>query len=349
MSRTLVSPAPRASEGAASSRRWPQRLIVLFLLLSGVLTFAYAATSVYFATQLVVLTGDPLGPQTPADFGLQFSKVAFTSREDHLQLHGWFIPGVLPNGHLTTDRTLVVMHGRGRVRNDPTTKLINLISDLAHNGFAVLTFDARNSGESAKGMDGIGYFEYRDALGAVDYLRTGSLPYARPRKIGAWGISMGAVSMIYATAREPAIEALVSDSAFADIIPIYEREIPSQGAKTLPPLAPVIPALVPGALICADAIYGLNAYANRPADYVASIAPRPIFFIHADHDNYTPSSMMDELAAAASTPSNAHVQSWKVPGVYEHAEEYRDHSVEYVARVTAFYTAALGPDQSAGA
>jgi hypothetical protein len=106
-------------------------------------------------------------------------------------------------------------------------------------------------------------------LGAVDFLRMGNLPYARPRTIGAWGISAGAAAMIYAAAREPAIEALVSDSAFADIVPIYEREIPKAGAKIVPALGLVFPALIPGTLIAAIAMYGLNAYANRPVDAVA--------------------------------------------------------------------------------
>lgn len=348
-----TSPEPSIRQSAEPlGTPWLRRLLVLFLIACSLLTFGYASASIYLATQLVNLQGRPLDSHTPADFGLAYHNVQFPSRDDHLLVHGWFIPGVLPSGQLTSDRTIIVMPGHGGPRNDHTIKLLNLESDLAHSGFAVLTFDPRNAGQSPKAVDGVGYFEQRDALGAADFLQTGTLPYpdlARPRVIGALGTSMGAVSLIYATARDSAIRALVSDSAFADILPIYERDIPKGAAQLVPPLAPVFPAFVPGTLVAADVLYGLNGFDNRPVDVVASIAPRPIFFIHAAHDDSTPSSMMDQLTAAASAPTNAHVQSWKVPGVYQHAESYATHSVEYIARVTTFFASSLGPDRSAAA
>jgi fermentation-respiration switch protein FrsA (DUF1100 family) len=325
---------------------------VALLIVSGLLTFVYSGASVYFATQLVILNGRAPDARTPAEFGLDFRSVTFSSREDHLELHGWLIPGVLSGGQLTTDRTIVVMHGHGGFRDDPTIKLLNLVSDLAHNGFAVLTFDGRNCGQSAKGVDGIGYFEYRDVLGAADFLRTGALPYpalGRARVIGGLGMSMGAVSMLFAAAREPAIAAVVSDSAFAEVLPIIERDFRAAGKKAFPALEPIFPAFLPGMLLAANAMYGLNQYANRPVDVVASIAPRPIYFIHAAHDDSTPSSMMDDLVSAASAPVNAHVQSWKVANVFQHAQSYSQYPVEYAANVTAFYNAALGPDKNPAA
>jgi fermentation-respiration switch protein FrsA (DUF1100 family) len=345
-SSVIAASAPNAST-ARRLGAWPSRAVATLLIVAGFLTFTYAATSVYLATQLVTLHGRTLDSHTPAEYGLGYQEVAFSSREDHLQLHGWFIPGVLPSGRLTTYRALIVMHGHGGDRDDPSIKLLSLVSDLAHHGFAVLTFDARNSGQSAAGADGVGYFEYRDALGAYDFLTSGDIAYpalGRPHVIGGWGISMGAASMIHAVAVEPGIKALVSDSAFADLAPILEREIPKAVSKLAPPLAPVVPALVPGTLLAADAIYGLNQYANRPVDYVASIAPRPLFFIHGDHDDYTPSSMEDQLVAAASTPLNAHVTYWKVAGIFHHAQNYPKYPAIYVQRVTDFYTESLGAD-----
>jgi uncharacterized protein len=191
--------------------------------------------------------------------------------------------------------------------------------------------------------------EYRDALGAVDFLRHGTLPFpelGRPRVIAGWGLSEGGTALIYATARETAIRALVTDSTEAEWMPIIQREYPIRGAERVPALGPLMPLLLPGAFTAEALIYGVNQYANRPVDSVASIAPRPLFFIHAAHDDFVPSSMMDQLVAAASGPANAQVQSWKVPNVYVHAQNYAKNPEEYVARVTDFYSAALGPDQS---
>jgi fermentation-respiration switch protein FrsA (DUF1100 family) len=92
-------------------------------------------------------------------------------------------------------------------------------------------------------------------------------------------------------------------------------------------------------------LYGIDYYNARPIDVVAKIAPRPLFFIHGGADERTPYSMMFDLVAAAKQAPNAHVQSWLVPGA-RHAQAFNTAPEEYVSRVVAFYTAALGPDQS---
>ena len=89
---------------------------------------------------------------------------------------------------------------------------------------------------------------------------------------------MGGATLIMATSHEPAIRAIVSDCAYADIIPILEREVPK--GSHLPQM------FTPGALLAAQATYGMNFYTVRPVNVVAQIAPRPILFIHGDADDY---------------------------------------------------------------
>src|SRR5438128_10745110 len=116
----------------------------------------------------------------------------------------------------------------------------------------------------------LGYFEQRDVLGAVDFLRAGPLPYpelGRPRAIAGWGVSMGAATLMMAAAQAPAIRAVVSDSAYADIIPILEREVPKGGH--LPSL------FTPGTFFAPKVLYGFDFYAVRPEDSLAGIALRP--------------------------------------------------------------------------
>lgn len=275
---------------------------------------------------------------TPAVYQLDYREVAFPSREDHLTLRGWLIPGVLANGQQTTQRTLIMVHGAYQNRTDPGANLLELSAKLARQGFAVLAFDMRGHGESAAAPFTLGYFEQRDVLGAVDFLQSGPLPYpelGRPRVIGGWGVSMGSITMLLAMAKEPAIRATVADSAYPSISPILEREIPKNGH---------LPAfLTPGALLAARARYGVDFYNIRPVDVVASIAPRPLFFIQGDADTFNPPSNLGVLVSAASAGANSSVQSWMVPGA-AHAQAFNVEGDEYVRRVVAFYTAALGAD-----
>jgi len=314
-------------------------MVAVLLALTAALTIGYAVISIYMATQLIHKPQIPL-KATPASLGLQYKDVTFPSREDHLQLHGWFIPGVLPSGQLTSQRTIIVVHGTWQNRTDPAAGLLDLSGDLARHGFAIFAFDMRGNGESPPAPLSFGIYEQRDVLGAVDFLRSGALPYpelGRPRIIAGWGVSLGAGSLLMAAAQEPTLRAIVTDSAYADILPTLERKIPEQGH--LPPL------FTPGGLAAARALYGIDYTHIRPVDTVANIAPRPIFFIQGTRDNFVLPSQMDILASAARTAPNAHVQTWLVPGA-DHAQAFHTAGEVYVERVVAFYTAALGPDTS---
>ncbi|MBV9690049.1 MAG: hypothetical protein JO202_10085, partial [Ktedonobacteraceae bacterium] len=161
---------------AAATDHFFRRIIVIVLIIASLLTSAYTALSFYVATQLVYQLPKPVG-STPASLSLQFRYVSFPSREDHIQLRGWFIPGVLPNGSLTAQRTIIMVHGTRTNRADKVTGLLDLSGAFARNGLAVLAFDMRGAGESPPAPLSLGYFEQRDVLGAVDFLRSGPIPY----------------------------------------------------------------------------------------------------------------------------------------------------------------------------
>lgn len=319
---------------------WARRLVALLLILSGLLTFLYAGVTTVMAT--LVVQEHPLAlAGSPGDFGLDYRTVVFPARGDHVAIRGWFIPGVLPNGQETAQRVLIMIHGRDQNRTDPAAGLLSLSSALARQGFAVLVFDMRGNGQSPAAPFSLGYFEQRDALGAVDFLRSGPLPYpalGRPRAIGGWGVSMGAIALLMAAAKEPAIQAIVADSAYPDILPILQREIPKQGG---------VPSfLTPGALAAAWALYGIDFYNVKPGDVVASLAPRPLLFIQGAADTYNPPSNLNVLMRDAEAAPNANVQSWLVPGA-AHAQAYHVEGAAYVDRLVTFYTSALGPDTGA--
>lgn len=317
-------------------------MIAALLTLSLVVTMIYTAVSIYIATQIQVAKQTPPSA-TPASLDLQYKDVTFPSRDDQLPIRGWFIPGVLPNGHLTAQRTIIIVHGIRKNRADEGAGLLKLSGDLARRGFAILAFDMRGAGESPPAPLSF-FYEQRDVQGAVDLLRSGPLPYpelGRPRAILGWGDSMGGAVMIQAAANEPAIEAIVSDSAYADALSRLERDVPAQGH---------LPAMfTPGGLILAQVLYGVDYYHAAPVAVIARIAPRPILLIHGADDNSThkdtPSSDMYTLAAAALTGPHANVQTWLVPGA-RHVQAYNVEGKVYVDRVVAFYTAAVGPDTS---
>ena len=317
-----------------------RRAVAGLLILSGLLTLAYVGISSYIAEQLVYETPKPI-LRTPASLGLRFASVSVPSRDDHISLKGWFIPGVLPDGRLTVDRMIVAVHGTRQNRESPGDHLLELTAALARHGLGVLSFDMRGMGESPPAPLSMGNLEQRDVLGAVDFLRSGTLPFpelGRPRIIGGLGISMGASTLLLAAASEPRIQAVVSDSAYAEVVPILEREI---AKRSVAPIGRVPGVFAPSALVMARLLYGVDFFAARPVATVARIAPRPLLLIHGTADDYVPISNFRELNAAATSGRDPHVSTWIVPNA-RHAQAFKKTGAEYVTRVVAFFDAALG-------
>jgi dipeptidyl aminopeptidase/acylaminoacyl peptidase len=310
------------------------------MILSGLLSLGYIAISSYIAEQLVYDAPKAI-VKTPASLGLHYAAVSFPSRDDAINIKGWLIPGVLADGRLTVDRVIVAVHGTRTNRESPGDHLLELTAALAQHGFGVLSFDMRGMGESTPAPLSMGALEQRDVLGAVDFLRHGTPPFpelGRPRIIGGLGISMGAATLLLAASREPAIAAVVSDSAYAEVVPLLEREIAKQNVA---PIGRVPGVLAPGALVMARLLYGVDFFAARPVATIARIAPRPLLLIHGTADDYVPIANFRQLQAAAAAPSGSQVATWIVPGA-RHAQAFKKTGAEYVTRVVAFFDAALG-------
>src|SRR5256886_225078 len=219
-----------------------RRVVAGLLVVSGLLTLAYVGISSYIAEELVYETPKPI-VRTPASLGLRFASITLPSRDDGIRLKGWFIPGVLSDGRLTVDRMIVVVHGTRTNRESPGDHLLELTGALARHGLGVLSFDMRGMGESPPAPLSMGNLEQRDVLGAVDYLRTGSLPFpelGRPRVIGGLGISMGGATLLLAAARGPAIPAALPQLALCHPGPPLQR---ANSKRPVPPRRPIPPGV----------------------------------------------------------------------------------------------------------
>ena len=107
-----------------------------------------------------------------------------------------------------------------------------------------------------------GITERDDVLGAVDFLQERGF---QPGSIGVLGVSLGSATSIGATAEEPAIGALVVDSAFAEVHPVIQEQW--RGASGLPNLF-----LAPTRWMI-RLMYGYDLAASRPVDEIGGIAP----------------------------------------------------------------------------
>ena len=289
--------------------------VVLALVL--VFVIAFVGIAAYLGYSITKAETLPI-EETPAVLGLEYEDVSFPSIDEELTLRGWYLPATNSN------RIVIMVHGGTGHRADPRFKMLDVASDLVKYGYNILMFDLRGHGESDGNRISAGYYEKRDLLGAVDYVKSRGFEH-----IGVLGFSMGASTTILATAESNDIDAVVADSGYADLKDMMEPEF-SKRTKFpkffLPPL-----------LFLVNIMYGVDFNNVKPVEVVSEIAPRPIFFIHGELDEVVPLEHAYRLQQASQNPQN---QLWVTPQA-AHVRAYVMYPEEYINNVTNFFDSAL--------
>jgi uncharacterized protein len=284
-------------------------LAVFVLLIWSMLPAIRAFTLVYNGAA----RGTPNAAQA-TQAGLRVQDVSFTA-SDGVRLHSWLVIAS-PNAP-----TIILAHGFKGTR----VSMLPWARFLSAAGYNVLLFDDRGCGQSDGWGIGLGSTEPNDVIGAVRYLKSRS--DLTNRRYGALGVSLGAGVVLLAAAREPALVAVVADSAWADERPQLDRmgSVPV-GPFSLPVL-PYEPALV-------DALIGARLEATSPNAAIDKIAPRAVFLIHSADDRNTTTPLAGEahLYTSAGQPK----QQWIAPSG-GHAGALAAHPAEYQQRVLAFF------------
>lgn len=249
---------------------------------------------------------------SPADYGLDYREVCFESR-DGVGLRGWFIPA-----H-PSRATIIFCHGHGGSM-DPDLIYVPWFHEA---GFDVLMFDFRAHGRSEGDRVSMGYFERQDLLGAVDYLQARGVG-----RVGVLGFSMGGAVGLATAPLSEAIGAVISDGGFARL----EGAILgwARGRGSLPRGLALL--LVHVVILVAGWRMGVHLAEADPLRWVGRIAPRPVLFIHGDHDPYVSVAEVEALYAAAGEPKRL----WRVAEA-GHRQVDRVYPAEYRARVIEFF------------
>jgi uncharacterized protein len=249
---------------------------------------------------------------TPARYGLPFETVRLTAH-DGTRLAAWFVP------RAGARAAVILCHGYPANRQT----MLALVPPLHRAGFHVLAFDFRGLGESEGRACTLGHEEPGDVRAAVAYLR--HRPEVDPHRIGALGWSMGAASTLIAAVDEPALRAVVADSAFARL-----DEMAEQRLRPLPQV--VRDPLARSCRAWAERFAGCSAAEVSPLAAVRRMASRPVLFIHGQQDRLIPVRHARLLFAAAPAPR----ELWIVPRA-GHVRSHRLVRAAYERRVVAFF------------
>lgn len=255
-----------------------------------------------------------------------FQDVSFPSREDNITIKAWYVPAPADEA---SAGTVILVHGLNDCRRTPFILLPAGMLNKA--GFNVLMIDLRNHGDSqvTDGRYAAGTVEYRDVLGAWDWL-VNEKKFA-PEKIGLFGTSLGAATVLIAMGEEPRVAATWEDSSYADINAAINAELDRNG----------YPAFLAGAgVFMGQVISSRDITARSPLETMAKLNGRPLYITHGTDDTRLSVQYASDLAAAAQAGGET-VTPWIVEGS-EHIRAMFDQQAEYEKRLVAFFKDSLG-------
>jgi pimeloyl-ACP methyl ester carboxylesterase len=299
------------SVAASSKKRLVRRVRYVFNLFIFFCITSYVILSIAGAVYFTSVQDRSLGPYTPASFGLNYSEVSFPASQDNLTIRGWFVPA-------KSDRVIITLHGKGTNR----TAMLHRSLFLAEHSYNLLMIDLRAHGTSDGNRLSFGYYEQRDVLGAVNYLKGRGF---KPEHIGVFGHSMGASVGLMAMAQTPDIHTMVADSSYDELSSELNFAIGQITGGWLSPF-------LPGMLVTSRLLDGVDINQVKPVEAVKHLNGRFLFLIQGDKDALVSPTSIYKLKAAAGNSA----ETWVVPGA-DHINADTLYQEEYFKRVLTFF------------
>ncbi len=289
---------------------------------------AYALLSYGAANHIVSSLTKPAKPNwqekfnfTPFEFEVDYLDVCIPTVGDRL-LQGWLLL------HQGERRVIVMAHGYRGCKE----QMLGLSVFLWKAGFNVLLFNYRGHGHDREYGEllTLGERELEDFQAALDFVENyfHAQGIAEPI-IGALGGSLGAAVALTATSRNPKIRAVWADSSFSSRKDVVAYNWQKQFHL---PTYPVM-ELTEWLFFCRTG-HSLSDFS--PAQEVAKIAPRPIYFVHSEGDQIIPISHSYALHEATNSPKTLWIEKGG-----EHCSVYFNNRDEYRRRLIVFFEQAL--------
>jgi pimeloyl-ACP methyl ester carboxylesterase len=275
------------------------------------------------AYQVFRQTAPRRATEVPIDFEsmmVRAENVRFPST-DGIDLAGWLIRGA------PDQAPIVLCHDLGSSK----ASLVNVALALSRAGFTVLMFDFRAHGDSAGERSSLGVLEKRDVVGAVDFL--GTLEGLETKRIGVFGVGMGAHAAVLAAADRPALRVLVLDGLYPDASYELARRVYLDWSFAVDHLS-----FVSGGMLAA--LSGSAGPEARAADVIGHLLGRDLLLLAPASDT----RLADEMMRMYQTvPDQADADGNLVVLPATHADGlYASDLTHYHERVAEFFSTRLG-------
>ncbi|MDY7221835.1 alpha/beta hydrolase [Halalkalibacterium halodurans] len=300
-------------------KRWLHRVILSVCVLAFLGGLSIVGISVYVGWNLSHPEREVID-ESPTDYGLLFEDVVFYSEKDEVELKGWWIPAQDNGEELGTDRAVVFSHGYRHSRLQGENDILPFAKRLAKEGYHLLLFDYRGSGESGGTYTTIGQYETDDLLSAIAFVKAEK----HVEEIAVIGWSMGAVSAILATQQSEDVQIVIADSPFANLRQYLSENLSHWSDLPDVPFTWVVLQTIP-------VLIGADIDQVSPVDAVSPIGETKLFLIHGRWDEAIPHRDSEAIFEAA----DGQAELW-LPENEGHVKTINEQSEEYEERILAF-------------
>ena len=325
------------------------------------LSFAFAALLVvliaYFgyvgyegSSQLTDAPNDSADCRTPAAFGWTYEAINYPRRTDRAlqaeanpkrcaaqgaaagdaltsadgaRLAGWYIPSGSGSG--PTGPTVVMVHGWSSNKSAMLDR-----AALLHDAYNLVIVDLRNHGQSEATATTQGVREADDVKAVVDWLEAAKAP----DRIAAFGVSMGAASVLNEIGDDERIDAVIVEATHATMANAAQARLEDAG---YPLSLPGSWAILLGTLMRT----GEDVSSADAVQTISGLDDRPVLLISGGRDNSIgENDATDLLAAAEEATSSAELHICAEAG---HADNLQTCPGAYSDWVLGFLERVLAP------
>lgn len=308
-------------------------ILIIFAVIMGLVILAAAGISVYTGHQ-VVLNSNQMAQtdgsrRMPEQFfdkcGFDYDEFSKAYDIDSMTLESSQDGHIIPADHIHSPggdgrKAVVMVHGLGGSRF--TVYPVAVI--FLENGYDVLCYDQRSSGENTAPYTTYGYFEKYDLIDCVKYLRENN----SDTEIGLYGVSMGGATVCSALGYRDTAEN-ISFAVLDCPLGSMEKEIEiylEENDMGIP---------VPYMLWCGDIMNGVEmGYNYKDVEGAENIsgADVPLLVINSEADELTPYYMGKDIYDS-SPAENKTLYTVKDSA---HADIFIDHPEEYREAIESF-------------
>lgn len=285
--------------------------VIVGLIIIVILAVGYFGIALFIANALTSPTARHL-EISPQVIATNYQPIEFRDPQN-LKLKGWLFRG-------TSDKLVIMVSGilNNRVNTGYYTPLI--AKDLLSQGYSVLMYDHRGTGESEGDRVSYGVYEGGGIIAAVNFAKSQGF---NPSKIAIIADSLGAISTVNVASQLTAVGALVVDSPAQDMkttvssVLAKEKGIPSFFHPTIFWLTKLL--------------YGFDISTVKPSEKIKLVPERVFLFLHGKLDPTIPLSNSQELLKLANPNSKLVIFANG-----EHIETYKTNPDLYRSEVFSF-------------